>query len=340
MFNFGIVKNPLKIGVIGAGHLGKIHIRLIQEIAYLELVGFYDIDISVRNAVAEKFNIEAFDDVKKLIAECDVIDIVTPTMSHFQYAREALKMSKHIFIEKPITNTLKEAKELLMLQKEAHVKGMVGHVERFNPALIAVQKIGIDISPMFIEAHRLAPFNPRGTDVSVVLDLMIHDIDIILSVVKSTVKKISASGVAVVSKTPDIANARIEFDNGCVANLTASRISIKQMRKIRFFQKDTYISIDMMEKDAEIFRLLHEAPENESEAFAIEAGAEGETKWVRYLKPEISEINSIKLELELFAQSIFNETEPKVTLEDGYNALNVAYQVLQKIERNFLEHRI
>ena len=225
----------LKIGVLGAGHLGKIHLRLIKEIPQYELVGFYDPNPESAAKVSEEYETHAFESVQALIDACDVIDIVTPTLSHYECAAQAIKNSRHIFIEKPVTNTIEEAKSLMHLAEEANVKVQVGHVERFNPAFTAAQPYFN--KPMFIEGHRLAQFNPRGTDVSVVLDLMIHDIDIILSVVKSNIKRISASGVAVVSDTPDIANARIEFDNGCVANLTASRISMKNMRKSRFFPK-------------------------------------------------------------------------------------------------------
>ena len=236
----------LKIGVLGAGHLGKIHIKCILQIEEYELVGFYDPDKKVTEDVKNQFNIKSFDSLAELIENCDVVDIVTPTLSHYDCARSAIMASKHIFIEKPITNTTEEAKSLMNLAEEAKVKVQVGHVERFNPAFLSVQNT-IE-NPMFIETHRLTEFNARGTDVSVIHDLMIHDIDIILSIVKSNVKRISANGVAVVSETPDIANARIEFDNGCVANLTASRVSLTSMRKTRIFQKNAYITIDFSNK--------------------------------------------------------------------------------------------
>ncbi|MEN8929330.1 MAG: Gfo/Idh/MocA family oxidoreductase, partial [Flavobacteriales bacterium] len=243
----------LKIGVLGAGHLGKIHLNCIQEIADYELVGFYDTDKEVSKEVESQYAIKSFESIEELIDAVDVVDIVTPTLSHFECAKKSIIASKHIFIEKPITNTTKEAKTLISLSAEANVKVQIGHVERFNPAFLSIQdKIE---SPMFVESHRLAEFNPRGTDVSVIHDLMIHDIDIILSIVKSNVKRISANGVAIVSETPDIANARIEFDNGCVANLTASRVSLKNMRKTRIFQKNAYISVDFSAKDAALMQL-------------------------------------------------------------------------------------
>jgi len=243
----------LKIGVLGAGHLGKIHLKCIKQIESYELVGFYDADLENAANVSAELDIKAFHDMDELIDAVDVVDIVTPTVAHFGCASKALKKTKHVFIEKPIVTTPKEARALIDLAGEANVKVQVGHVERFNPAFITASEYLT--KPMFIETHRLAQFNPRGTDVPVILDLMIHDIDIILSVVKSNIRKISASGVAIVSDTPDIANARLEFDNGCVANLTASRISMKNMRKSRFFQRDAYIAVDFLEKEVEIIRL-------------------------------------------------------------------------------------
>ena len=236
----------LKAGVLGAGHLGKIHLRLLNQSDRYELVGFYDPDEANAQKVSEEFGYKRFDSIETLIAECDMVDVVTPTLNHFVCAEKIIKAGKHLFIEKPIATTVEEAEAIITLAKEHHVKGQVGHVERFNPAFIAVRdQIH---NPMFIEAHRLAEFNPRGTDVPVVLDLMIHDIDVILSVVKSKVKHISASSAMVISHSPDITNARLEFENGCVANITASRISMKNMRKSRFFQKDAYISVDFLEK--------------------------------------------------------------------------------------------
>src|SRR3990172_3977127 len=240
----------IKIGLLGVGHLGKIHLKLLKEIPQFQVMGFFDSDKEKSQKVQHEFNVPVFNSADELIAQCDAVDIVTPTITHHAFAIKLLKNSKHVFIEKPIANTLEEAKQIMALADEADVKVQIGHVERFNPAFISVQHY-FD-NPMFIETHRLAQFNPRGTDVSVVLDLMIHDIDIVLSVVKANVKKINASGVAVVSDSPDICNARIESDNGCVANLTASRISMKNMRKTRMFQRDAYLSIDFLEKSVSI----------------------------------------------------------------------------------------
>lgn len=323
----------LKIGVLGAGHLGKIHLRLLKELKdTYHLVGFYDPNEENAKAVAAEMDITAYSTIEGLLNEIDVIDIVTPTLSHFDCAEQALRMQKHVFIEKPITNTVEEAKKLLSLSHEADVKVQVGHVERFNPAYRAAKdKIN---SPMFIETHRLAQFNPRGTDVSVVLDLMIHDLDIVLNMVKSNIRKISASGVAVVSDTPDICNARIEFDNGCVANLTASRISLKNMRKTRIFQRDAYISIDFLDKEVEVVRLQTIEGEADPLAIVIEPGNGKAPKQIFFEKPGVDPTNAIKDELYSFAQAIYNNTTPEVTIDDGVNALDVAHRILEKLKVN------
>jgi len=321
----------LRIGVLGAGHLGKIHIKCIRETNEFELVGFYDPDLEISDKVKQDFNLKLFNDIQHLIEEVDVVDIVTPTISHFECASAALKGFKHVFIEKPVVNTPEEAKQLIALANEANVKIQVGHVERFNPAFTAAKPFFTQ--PMFIETHRLAQFNPRGTDVPVILDLMIHDIDIVLSVVRSSIRKINASGVPVVSDTPDIANARLEFDNGCVANLTASRISMKNMRKSRFFQSDAYISVDFLDKTAEILRLENVPEPDKADALAmlIDLGKGKGTKQIIFEKPEIKPVNAIKTELESFAQAIMNNRTPLVSIEDGYAALDVAYKIMDKM---------
>jgi len=315
----------LKAGVLGAGHLGKIHLRLLNESSKYELIGFYDPNKDNAKKIAAEFGYKAFDTIQELIDAVDVVDIVTPTLSHHDCAVQVIKSKKHVFIEKPISNTVLEAEEIVSLAKENNVKGQVGHVERFNPAFIAVKnKIK---SPMFIETHRLAEFNPRGTDVPVVLDLMIHDIDAILSVVQSKVTNVSASGVSVISETPDIANARLEFENGCVANLTSSRISLKNMRKSRFFQKDAYISVDFLDKKCEVVK-MKDAPETPGDFDMILQNAEGVKKQIYFDNPDIDANNAILDELETFADAITNNTTPVVTLEDGTEALRIAHQVI------------
>jgi predicted dehydrogenase len=321
----------LKIGILGAGHLGKIHIKCIRETEDFELLGFYDPDQDISSVVVDEFGLYRFPDIQSLIRAVDVVDIVTPTISHFDCASSALKEFKHVFIEKPVVNTPDEAKQLIALASEAKVKVQVGHVERFNPAFTAV--LPYFKQPMFIETHRLAQFNARGTDVPVILDLMIHDIDIVMSVVKSNIRKIHASGVPVVSETPDIANARLEFDNGCVANLTASRISLKKMRKSRFFQNDAYISVDFLDKTAEILRLENIPDPSKADPLAmlIELGKGKGTKQIIFEKPEVYPVNAIKAELESFARAIKDNKTPLVSIDDGYAALDIAYKIMEKM---------
>jgi predicted dehydrogenase len=318
-------KPMIKAGVLGAGHLGRIHLKLLKQSDKYELMGFYDEAPGATEATIKEFGYTAFKNIHALIEACDMIVVVTPTSHHYDCAEAIIRAGKHIFIEKPISETVEEAIMLQKLAKKHQVLGQVGHVERFNPAFLAVENI-IE-NPMFIEAHRLAEFNPRGTDVPVVLDLMIHDIDAILSVVKSPVKHVSASGVSVISDTPDIANARIEFENGCVANLTASRISMKKMRKARFFQRDAYISVDFLEKKCEVVR-MKDAPEKPDEFAMILQNAEGVKKQIYYDNPNVLENNAILNELESFADAITNNTVPAVTLEQGTEALRVAMLVI------------
>ena len=318
------MKNKLKVGVLGAGHLGKIHLKLLNQSERYELVGFYDPNQEQAQKVVAEFGYTYFDTIDKLIAAVEVVDIVTPTLSHYECAMKAIAAKRHIFIEKPITNTVEEAQEIYRLLEANHLKGQVGHVERFNPAFVAA-KPAIK-NPMFIEVHRLAEFNPRGTDVSVVLDLMIHDIDVLLSVVHSPVKQVEASGVAVISKSPDITNARIEFENGCVANLTASRISMKNMRKSRFFQRDAYISVDFLEKKVEVIH-MKDAPENPGEYDMILQNAEGDRKQIYFEHPEVLPTNAILNELETFADAIEHNTTPVVTFQQGTEALRLAKQI-------------
>ncbi|HUH25249.1 MAG TPA: Gfo/Idh/MocA family oxidoreductase [Flavobacterium sp.] len=320
----------LKIGVLGAGHLGKIHLKLLNQSSKYDLIGFYDPCKENAVKVAAEFGYKPFDSIQELIDVVDVVDIVTPTLSHYDCAVQAIKSKKHIFLEKPISNTVEEAEEIIALCKEYQVKGQVGHVERFNPAFKAVKdKIH---NPMFIETHRLAEFNPRGTDVPVVLDLMIHDIDAILSVVKSPVKEIHATGTSVISDSPDIANARIEFENGCVANVTSSRISMKSMRKARFFQKDAYISVDYLDKICEVVK-MKDAPEIPGDFDLILQNAEGLKKQIYFDNPKVETNNAILEELETFADAINNNTTPIVTLEDGTEALRIAHRIIKCFDK-------
>ncbi|GAB6279321.1 MAG TPA: Gfo/Idh/MocA family oxidoreductase [Bacteroidales bacterium] len=322
--------NKLKIGVLGAGHLGKIHIRCIREIESYQLMGFYDPDEQTAAKVSEDFSLKAYHDIQSLIDDVDVVDIVTPTVEHFPCASRALRESRHVFIEKPIVATPDEARELMKLAYEANVKVQVGHVERFNPAFLAAKPYFNQ--PMFIEAHRLSTFNPRGLDVPVILDLMIHDLDIVLSLVKSNIRRVHASGVAIISSTPDIANARLEFENGCVANLTASRMSMKNMRKIRFFQYDRYLSVDFLDKKVEIIRIQDYEPNHKGPFdLVLDMGPNKPAKQFVFENPPILPVNAIKMELESFASAIIYDDIPPVTIQDGIDALNLAYQIMEKI---------
>ncbi|MGN6399346.1 MAG: Gfo/Idh/MocA family protein [Flavisolibacter sp.] len=321
----------LKIGVFGAGHLGKFHLNNWKEISGVQLVGFYDPNDAIAEEVIAKYNLQRYSNEDDLIDACDAIDVVTPTQYHFSICEKAIKKGRHVFVEKPMAHTIEEAKVLVKLVQESKIKFQVGHVERFNPAFLAVKDL--ELNPMFIEVHRLAQFNPRGTEVSVILDLMIHDIDVILSLIKSDVKNISANGVAVMTDTPDIANVRIEFNNGCVANLTSSRISMKKMRKIRLFQKDAYIGIDFLEKKAEVIKLKEESDEN---VFAFDIETPNGTKTIAIASPQVPEVNAIKRELEEFVAAIENNTQPIVNEIDGFRAMEVAHQILHKIHHNLI----
>ena len=311
------------------GHLGKFHLNNWKEIKAAELVGFYDPDDSIAQEVSEKYQLTRYDDPEHLIDACDLVDIVAPTPFHFSLCEKAIRKGRHVFVEKPLANSMDEAKELVKLVKESNIKLQVGHVERFNPAFLAVQSQ--QLNPMFIEVHRLAQFNPRGTEVSVILDLMIHDIDIILSLVKSEVKTISASGVAVMTETPDIASVRIEFNNGCVANLTSSRISMKKMRKMRLFQKDAYIGIDFLNKKSEIIRL--KTPQDQ-DAFSFDIETPGGKKTIALSNPSVPEVNAIRMELEKFCEAILQNKPTRVSEVDGFRAMDIAHQILRKIKHN------
>ena len=323
----------LKIGVIGAGHLGKFHIGNWKEIGGVELIGFYDPSDTTAAEVEAKFQIPRFTNASELIDLCDAVDIVTPTDLHFEWCEKVIKKGKHVFVEKPLAASMEEAHQIVKLVHESGVKLQVGHVERFNPAFLSIQNR--ELNPHFIEVHRLAQFNPRGTEVSVILDLMIHDIDIVLSLVKSDVKSISASGVAVLTETPDIANVRIEFNNGCVANLTSSRISMKKMRKIRLFQKDSYIGIDFLNKKSEVIK-LKEPQDDKLFSFDIDTAAG--TRTIAIDNPLVPEVNAIKRELEEFKNAIEQNTKPIVSEMDGLMAMDVAHQILEKIGNLAIKH--
>ena len=317
----------IKVGVIGAGHLGKIHLNILSTSDY-DLIGFYDTDVSNSEKLALEKGYVFFKDLNTLLNSIDAAVIVSPTTTHFEIARKCIENGIHVFVEKPLTTTSKEARIIKKLAEEKNIIGQVGFVERYNQAFISCRKF-IN-KPKFIESHRLSDFNPRGTDVSVIMDLMIHDIDIILNINQSKVKKIDASGVSIISSTPDIANARIEFENGCIANLTSSRISLKKMRKTRIFQKDAYISINFLEKDFQVVK-IRDKNTNESEESLVIKNNIGEEKVIFFEKPEIVEINSIESELNDFLYSIKNKSESKVSLNDGLMALEVAEEIMSQL---------
>jgi predicted dehydrogenase len=319
----------IKLGVIGAGHLGKIHLKCLSQTDF-DLVGVYDIDPGVRDLVEETYGVDVYDDVSDLLAVVDAVDIVTPTVTHYALAQQAIAAGKHIFVEKPVTLALDEARALDALVSDSNLIAQVGHVERYNPALLALGDR--PLQPVFIEGHRLATFNPRGTDVSVVLDLMIHDLDLVLSIVDSEVVDVRASGVAIVSPTYDICNARIEFDNGCVANLTASRISLKAMRKIRLFQADAYISINMLDKNSQVVQLddLPDGVDHDTFDGMVLPTIDGH-KRLTIEAPPMVENNAIVSELNDFYKAIATGKQPPVTLRDGYKALQLAHQIQSSI---------
>lgn len=319
----------LSLGIFGVGHLGKFHLNNWKEINDIQIVGFFDPSDANAEKINEQYGLKRFEDAGELMDACDMADIVAPTTAHHELCKMAILKSKHVFVEKPLANTMAEARELVKLAKEANIKFQVGHVERFNPAFLALKDY--DLNPMFLEVHRLSQFNPRGTDVSVILDLMIHDIDIILSLVKSSVKNIYANGVNVLSDTPDIANVRIEFDNGCVANLTSSRISMKKMRKMRLFQKDSYIGIDFLDKKTEVIKYKSPSDKN---VFTFDIETNTGTKTIAIAAPVIKENNAIKLELQSFVDAINNNKSTIVSEVDGLRAMEVAHLILDKINRN------
>lgn len=331
--------NKLKVGVIGTGHLGKVHVRLLNGIDNCELVGVYDKDLKKSKNVAEEFNLKQYLEIESLLNDSEAVVIVATTSAHYELVKKAFEFNKHVFVEKPITAHIWEAEELVKIAEEKKLKLQVGHIERFNPALIALEKY--ELNPMFIQSDRLSQFNTRGTDVAVVLDLMIHDIDIILSLVKSEIKDIKASGIAVVSDNIDIANARIEFENFAVANVTASRISQKRMRKMRLFQRDTYFSIDFIEGNTEIIRLL--SPDDLPKGGFLNLGEIGigeKKKCVVYENPTQININPLQYELQLFINSVLNNTPPPVTGADGLKALKVADMIVKKIEESIQQAKL
>ena len=322
----------LRIGLVGVGHLGTFHLKLLNEIKTANLIGFYDIDLEKARKISDEYNVRAYNSLESLLEDVEALSIVTPTNLHYSVAKIALEKGKHVFIEKPFTETIPQAKELISISEKNNLKIQIGHIERFNPAILSLESY--NLQPLFIESHRLDQFKPRGVDVAVVLDLMIHDIDLILSLVKSQVDRVEANGVAIISDSVDIANARITFKSGVVANVTASRISQKKMRKMRIFQKDAYISIDFQQGFSEIFRLADENEKSNDLAVNLGQIEKGKVKRnIVYEQPEIKEVNALKYELELFIDSVLKDKPPVVSAQDGLHALEVAEMILEQIEK-------
>ncbi|HCA42661.1 MAG TPA: oxidoreductase [Bacteroidetes bacterium] len=321
----------IKTGIIGTGHLGEMHLKILKEISKsdkeITISGVYDIDKIKSENISSSYKVKCYESLDDIINESDALIVVSSTKSHFEIAEKIIQNGKHLFIEKPVTETIQQAEDLLALKKNENQKIQVGHIERFNPAILALEKY--EIEPLFIESHRLAQFNPRGADVSVIQDLMIHDIDIILKLVKSKVKYINANGVGILTDSIDIANARIGFENGCVANITASRISLEKMRKMRIFQKNAYISIDFLSKESVIYNL-----KNADEVKSIFAFDLGNDKKVEREKVTIKEINPMKYEQEKFFEVIKNNQKEIVTLEDGLTALKIASEIIKEVEKS------
>lgn len=326
------MEKKLNIGLVGVGHLGTFHLKLLNEIKTANLVGFYEIDLEKARKISDEYNVKAYESLESLLNDVEAISIVTPTNLHYNVAKIALEKGKHVFIEKPFTETIPQAKELISISEKNNLKIQIGHIERFNPAILSLESY--NLQPLFIESHRLDQFKPRGVDVAVVLDLMIHDIDLILSLVKSQVDRVEANGVAIISDSVDIANARITFKSGVVANVTASRISQKKMRKMRIFQKDAYISIDFQQGFSEVFRLADENEKSNDLAVNLGQIEKGKVKRnIVYEQPEIKEVNALKYELELFIDSVINDKPPVVSALDGLHALEVAEMILDQIEK-------
>ena len=316
----------LNIAVIGAGHLGEFHIKLLKSSKLFNLIGFFDPNKSRVKEIIDKYNINFFE-IDKISSLVDAVIISTPTSFHYETALKFLNNKKHVFVEKPITSTIEQANKLIEIKKNNKLIGQVGHVERFNSAFLSIKDA---LNPMFIESHRLSSYPSRGTDVSVVLDLMIHDIDIVLSLVDSKITKISANGTKIISNSPDIANARIEFENGCVANLTSSRLSLKKMRKMRVFQTDSYISLDFDSGSSEIIKIKNFDGKNKY-AMTIH-DSEGVEKEIQIENITNEKINSIEEEHKNFYYSIIKKEDPIVSFEKGRNALKLAIEILKIIE--------
>ena len=310
------MNRKIRTAVVGAGYLGGFHAEKYAALPNAELVAVVDLDLERAGAVATRLGARAFACHREVLGMVDAVSIAVPTQSHYQVAREFLERGVHVLLEKPMTTTLEEADELIRIARESGAILQVGHLERFNPVLLALD--GILADPRFIESVRIAPFKPRGTDVNVVLDLMIHDIDIIQDIVRSPIKRIDSIGAPVFTDEEDIANARIQFENGCVANVTASRISLKSERRMRIFQSDAYITLDFQNKKLAVFR------KGDGEMFP---GVPN----VTIDKRELGQGDVLKAEIESFLDAVAGNGRPVVTGEDGRRALETALLINRKL---------
>ena len=323
-----------KIGVIGVGHLGQHHTKHYSNIEGANLIGVFDINQNRCKAVAAKYNIKPYETQEDLLCNVEAISVVTPTKEHKNVAEECINKEKHVFIEKPICANIAEAEAMVELANSKKLILQVGHVERVNPAVLTLKETDIPLEPRYIETHRLAPYRIRGTEVPVVLDLMIHDLDVILSLVNSPVTNVSATGVSIMTKSVDIANARLEFSNGCVANITSSRVAKDYVRKLRLFEQEIYITIDFLQGLTEVYKVLDENKENPKALISAPLETNGQNRQIVYEKLKQKSINALALELENFIASINGEEEPIVTGEEGLEALELAMLIQESIEQN------
>tara|TARA_Y100000590_G_scaffold404164_1_gene491446 strand:- start:398 stop:1387 length:990 start_codon:yes stop_codon:yes gene_type:complete len=327
------VKELIKIGVIGVGHLGKHHVEHFHTIKEANLVGVYDIDKSQSEKISNLYGIQSFDNIDSLLNEVDAVSIVTPTPEHKSVAIKCIEKRKHVFIEKPITSTVSEADELINLARKHNTIIQVGHIERLNPALLPLKQY--DINPRFIEIQRLAPYMERGSDVPVVLDLMIHDIDLVLTFVSSAIKDIKANGVSIMTNSVDIANARISFENGTVANLTSSRVAKDRVRKMKIFQQDLYITVDLLMSLTEVYRAVDQKNNNIKAIMSAPLQSKGENRQILYEKPTIIQKDALRMELKNFVGATKKIEKPIVDGEAGKRALDLAIKIQNKILQGF-----
>lgn len=327
----------IRIGVIGVGHLGRHHARKFAEMSAVQMAGIFDASHDRAMEIGSQLNVPVYKNVDELLSCCDAVDIAATTTAHYQLANKALDAGKHVFLEKPITSELWQAEELVKLASDKGLKLQIGHIERFNPVTMKVEHDVHD--PMFIESHRLSTFHHRGTDVPVVLDLMIHDIDLILDFVNSPVKDIRASGVGILTPSIDIANARIEFENGAIANVTSSRVSMKQERKLRFFQRDAYFSLDFGAKQVTVMKKSPNIMQYLPQLLAGTGDIKAE-QLVDVQKHDLSkaEKDALSMELESFVDAIVHDRKPVVDGYAGMRALHVALIIMDKIKAQAKTH--